>query len=303
MVSENFFTQKKIISIIRDFFNNQNFKEVTVPILSKAIPIEPNIYPFKINNYYLATSPERELKLLLAKGIGDCFTISPAFRDLEQTGPLHKSEFLMLEWYRKNSNYKDIMKDLEKLIIYIKKNLNNEPLKLPSNFQILSLGNLFKKHLNIDLREIILNEIKLFEVAKQKNYQTKNATWQQLFDQILVNGIEPHLPKEPFFLTDYPAKVSPLCQPQKGKPYLAERFEFYLNGIEIANGNTENTNSQSIRKVFEKENLTRHQPMDEEFLKALDVLKASNKNYAGAGLGLDRLTMVFNHIDNIHNII
>lgn len=295
--------KNKIIKSIQEFFNNQNFEEVTVPILSKTVPIEPNIYPFKINNYYLATSPERELKILLAKGIGDCFTISPAFRDLEQTGPIHKSEFLMLEWYRENSNYKDIMKDLEKLVIYIKKNLNNESLKLPSNFQVLSLANLFKKHLNIDFREIILNEIKLFEIAKQTNYQTKNATWQQLFDQILVNEIEPYLPREPFFLTDYPAKVSPLCQSKKDKPYLAERFEFYINRIEIANGNTENTNSQSIRKVFEKENKTRHQPMDEEFLKALDVMNKSKKTFAGAGLGIDRLTMIFNNLTDIHKIL
>ena len=116
----------------------------------------------------------------------------------------------------------------------------------------------------------------------------KTGGWdesREVFDQIFVNKIERKFPKEPFFLVDFPYSLfSPLCKAQKEKPYLAERFELYINGMEIGNGNTENTDADSVRKALKK-------PIDEMFMSALKTMR--KKTYAGMGLGIDRLAMLF----------
>ena len=130
-------------------------------------------------------------------------------------------------------------------------------------------------------------------MAKKGGYSTKNASWEELYNQIFVNEIESRLPKNPFFLIDFPSFASPLCKPKKENKNLAERFELYINGVEIANGNTENTDSKLVKKHFTAEQKIRsiYQPIDQPFLHAID--KMNNSSYAGIGLGIDRLTMLF----------
>lgn len=275
--------REKIIKVMRDFFVRQGFHEIITPVLNTSIPLEPNIYPFKTGKYFLSTSPEKNLKKMLAQGLGNCFSIGHSFRNLEATGPLHTAEFLMLEWYRKNADYTKIMKDVKALILF------TNP-KLANNWKTLSLIDLFKKYCHLDFKEIILSKKKLFEYAKKKGYQTKNTSWSELYDQIFVNEIEQQLPKEPCFLIDFPSRISPLCKPKKNEPYLAERFELYIQGIELANGNTENTNIESVKKGLRT-------PVDNEFLQSLEKMK--DASYAGVGFGIDRLTMIFSHTSYI----
>lgn len=315
---------EEIIKSIRDYFYKKNFHEVIIPILNKTLPLEPNIYAFKVRDYYLPTSPEATLKKAIAKGIGNCFAIGSTFRDMEDTSPIHRPEFLMLEWYREDADYKKIMEETRELILYCHKVIlasestnatnasrilrgswSSQDDVLYNKWPMLSLVDLFQKYAKLNLSEII-DDKKMLKTAKTKGYETDNVTWEQLFNQIFLNEIEPHLPKKPFFLIDYPVRISPLCAKRTDKPYLAERFELYINGIEIANGNTENTDAAEVLKAMEEEEKYRKKagilspPIDMEFIGALE--KMNGKTYAGIGLGIDRLTMIIAGVNDIQSL-
>jgi len=300
------FIREEIIRAARKFFYEQNFHEVIVPVLNKTVPHEPNLYPFSTGEYFLSLSPERGLKRMLSRGMGNCFAFAKSFRNLEKSGSWHIPEFLMLEWYRHDADYLSIMKDTKQLILSIQSTLGKESQIIKStqhSWEIVSLQDVFKRNMGVSLMEVLKQESVLFDIARKKNYKTNHATWRGLWDQVFVNDIEQNLPSGPVFLTDYPAILSPLCKPQQDKPYLAERFELYIDKIEIANGNTENTDVSSMRKVFEKEKQQRgssSQPIDEEFLAASQALQKGS--YAGCGLGIDRLAMLFSGADSICDV-
>ena len=309
--------KEQVVRSIRDYFYNQQFHEVIVPVLQKTIPLEPNIYPFTSDDYVLPTSPESTCIQYLAGGGGNCFAVAPAFRNLEAPSPIHTPEFLMLEWYREDATLEFIMEEAKKLILYVAKKSslfyqNGNP------WQTHTMSDLFQQHLGVSLVQMThtrrsqspnysnpsyLPTKPLVTLAKEKGYETKNATWEQLFNQIFLNEIEPHLGTEPVFVTDYPSCISPLCAPKTGDPDFAERFELYIDGIEIANGNKQKTTIEDIRNVFISEQKLRKEkgiispPIDEVFLKALKNLQT--KNIYGVGLGIDRLGMVLSGAKDI----
>lgn len=312
--------REQVIKAIRAFFDEQGFHEIITPVLNGALPLEENLFAFKTTwstvtgqqSLYLPTSPESNLKKLLAQGIGNCYSIGHTFRNLENSGSLHSPEFLMLEWYREDAKYSDIMTDVRNLIGFVSRRLSTNSsqsvgsLQLTDNFAWpeLSLELLFKEKADIDL-QASCKEDNLFMTAKEKGYEVTDASWSQLFDQIFLNEIESHLPKEPFFLVDFPARMSPLCMIQKDKPYLAERFEFYLEGIEIGNGNTENLDAEAVLLSFKHVANIRQQtskdshPYDLGFIEALRTLSKTGKSYAGIGLGVERLAMVLTKSDSL----
>lgn len=120
----------------------------------------------------------------------------------------------------------------------------------------MSLDRLWKKHLGISIADITSDD-QIEQFAQRKGYTTQHATWEQLFNQIFLNEIEPHLPHEPFFLIDFPARISPLCKPREDVPHLAQRFELYIAGIEIGNGDHEETDSAKVQTIFEQERAVR----------------------------------------------
>ncbi|PIY68878.1 hypothetical protein COY90_03555 [Candidatus Roizmanbacteria bacterium CG_4_10_14_0_8_um_filter_39_9] len=284
-----FFIREEIIKATRAFFYAKKFHEVIVPVLNDAVPLESHLYPFStswntregVKKYYLSLSPERGIKRMLAMGIGNCFAIAKSFRNLENVGTQHLPEFLMLEWYRENAEYTRVMEDAENLILSIQTSLRKKHLTsiiFKPKWKKISLNALLKKHLKADYEKVM---------------KDKTLGWRERFDQLFVNEIESKLPREPFFLVDFPSRISPLCVPQAGKPHLAKRFELYIDGMEIGNGNTENTNSKSVRRALKK-------PIDETFLKALDAM--DKKTYAGVGLGIDRLAMIFSGATDIKEV-
>jgi len=114
-----------------------------------------------------------------------------------------------------------------------------------------------------------------------------------------VNEIESQLPKKPVFLVDFPSRISPLCKKKADAPHIAERFELYMGGVEIANGNNENTDVSEIREVFEKETGKGRSPLDTQFLDALQRMHDTDNTFSGVGLGIDRLLMVMMEEDKI----
>lgn len=298
---EKYFIREKIIKSIRHFFYSKDFHEVIPPLLNTALPLEPNLQPFStVHNgtnetFYLSMSPERGIKKMLARGIGNCFAISKSFRNYERIGTLHNNEFIMLEWYRKDSTYLKIMEELELLL----RNINTEmdkQISIPeSSFPRISLNDLFREKCGTSLEELLTDEKKIYNIAKTKGYRIDGATWEELYDQLFVNEIETSFSNEPFFLIDFPERISPLCAKKQDMNGFAERFELYINKIEIANGNTEKTDKEYIHATFIKEQEKTGLPIDDEFLTSLDQMKGHM--YAGVGLGIDRLTMLYTDTD------
>jgi lysyl-tRNA synthetase class 2 len=162
-------------------------------------------------------------------------------------------------------------------------------------FPRISLNTLFKEKVGKSLEELISHDKLMREVAEEKGYATEGATWEELYNQLFVNEIESTFSLRPFFLVDFPAQTSPLCKVQKDNSLFAERFELYIHKIEIGNGNTENTDTTDIRNKFAVQSKKTGLPIDEEFLASLESMKTNS--YAGIGMGIDRLTMLYTNSD------
>lgn len=311
---------------IRQYLTGAGFQEVIAPVLHSTVPLEPTIYPFTTTwqrmsadtNLYLATSPERYLKMLMAHGVGNCFTIGHSFRNLENTGQTHHPEFLMLEWYRLHASSATIMDDVEQLIAQVvadqsrikQRHESTSPLiyqgktiAMDRPFERLSLESLFCDVLGVSIADILTEE-SLATFAESKGFLMGEATWEQQFNQLFLNLIEPSFSNKPFFLTDFPARISPLCKRQEARPFLADRFELYIAHMEIANGNSEQVDSDELCQSFQAEGRFREiqggcvPPIDQAFLDSIRSL--SEISTAGVGLGVERLAMILADVTDIH---
>ncbi len=297
MNEHGIFDRQRIIRQLRSELETRGYQEVTVPILSPAIPLEPTIHPFVTDwitsvtqkQFFLATSPEAGLKKLLPHTMNNLFAISPTFRNIENSGEFHTPEFLMAEWYRHNADYLDMMTETQTVIQAI------GDFGVTGAWPRYTMSQLWKTYTGISLVNVIEDSsMRIF--CQKKGFLVENSTWEQLFHQIFLNDIEPNIGKAPCFITDYPKRISPLCATIEEKPYLAQRFEIYINGIEIANGNTENLNSDEIHQSFleeQKFRKTKNLPktnIDHHFIDAIKNI--STKKLAGVGLGVDRLAML-----------
>ncbi len=281
---------------IRKFFSSQGFLEVDTPIRQPSCIPESNISPLRSNQYFLQTSPELCMKRLLAAGCEKIFQVCHCFRS-EECGRLHLEEFQMLEWYRTGTNYHHLMDDCEDLIRFILTEFQrsrcsenfNAPLfpgfDLSLPWQRLSVEQAFYKYSSVPLHDAVVEDI---------------------FDEILVEKIEPHLGfNRPLFLYDYPLALGSLARVNRHNPLFVERFELYIKGVELANGFSELTDAVEQRKRFQAEidcingiDGRRHE-MPELFLQDLDKIDTA----AGIAMGLDRLFMLMMGFDYISQAV
>jgi elongation factor P--beta-lysine ligase len=281
--------RSKVIRAVRTHLNKQGFEEIEPQLFSSADTLEPTIYPFKVGDHYLPTSPESFLKQAMAAGIGDCFAVSHAFRNLEGQGRHHHPEFVMAEWYQHHVDYHQMIAFTQQLVGSI--------LSLPrASWPILSWRHLWQQSFSHSLDEL-MNDQSMINFAKKLGYTTKNATWEQLFNQLADNQIVPGFSQEPFFLIDYPAKISPLAKPRQDLPEYAQRFELFINKLELANGNTESFDLAAIVPVMESEKQRRGGDLNHQFIDSLKQM--CGQTWSGVGLGIDRLTMILGHYDHI----
>lgn len=320
-----------ILQKIRDFFAQEKFTEVETPILTPFPGMEPHLTPFETKfkfplNFktipgdnstwkvplYLNTSPELQMKKLLAAKLGNIFQITKVFRNQEIGGPLHNPEFTMLEWYREKANYKDLMKDCEKLILSLlrrekKISHQNHNIDFSTPWPRKSVNELFVHYCKIDLLKN-RTVLKLKKSAEKQKYDTKGCNdWDDLFFKIFLNEIEPKLPKNrPLFIYDYPASQAALAKINSKQPFFAERFELYIGGIEIANAFSELIDPQEQLKRLKEEQKLRKKlkktvfPIDQEFLKSLEKIK---NPCAGIALGIDRLIMLLLDKKSIDDVL
>ncbi|MCK9186141.1 EF-P lysine aminoacylase EpmA [Candidatus Gracilibacteria bacterium] len=304
---------------LRSFFEKEKFLEVETPIMVKIPGMEPHLNVFetdfivgnKKTKLFLNHSPELQMKKLLGANFGNIFTITKTFRNGEIGGDTHNPEFTMLEWYRVKADYKDLMKDCEKLVKTLAKKdqiiYQNHKIDLKTPWEKFSCEELFQKYCKISLDQN--RTLKKFKkAAEEKNLDTKFCKdWDDIFFKIFLNNIEPHLGKgKPTFVYDYPSTQAALAKKCTKNPFFAQRFELYIGGIEIANAFSELTDEkeqkarlieeQKIRKKLKKTIFD----IDGEFLASL---KSIQQNCAGIALGVDRLFMILMDKKKIDDVL
>ena len=282
----------KLIQNIRLFFIRHNFLEVETPLRIPAPAPEEHIEAITSGDWFLQTSPELCMKRLLAAGYSRIFQISKCFR-AEERGSRHLPEFTMLEWYVAQFDYSQLMDQCETMLIAVLKNMEydqdilwqSRKISLTSPWEKITVVDAFSQYAPISLQE---------------------ALHQDKFDEIMVEYIEPRLGIDrPTFIYDYPAKMASLAKIKKGDPNVAERFELYIGGLELANGFSELTEAREQRKRFEEASEARaakywaRYPLPEKFLTALEQLPPC----AGIALGIDRLAMILANTDKIDDVV
>lgn len=260
---------------IRTFFQTQGFLEVDTPIRQPLVIPEQNIIPVPSGTCFLQSSPELYMKRLLASGCEQIYQICRCFR-YGENGRLHREEFVMLEWYRLDADYTDLMVDCEKLLQFLHSELAgcSFPVSLHEPWEKLTVTQVFEKYCSLS---------------------PCAALEQGRFDLLLVEEIEPQLGnKTPTILYDYPLELASLARPKADQPEVAERFELYVAGIELANGFSELTDPVQQRSRFAEEykkmdeNHKRPKKMPELFLQDIGKINQA----AGIAMGLDRLFML-----------
>ncbi len=284
---KNLYLRASVINSIREFFNSRDFLEVETPLRIPANAPEEYIDPFNSENKYLQTSPEICMKRLLCRGHKRIYQISRCWRKGER-GNRHLPEFTMLEWYRADSDYGDLMNDCDELLAHVTTKCGKH-----TGAQIIQTG----KAERITVQEAFQRYSKkeMFESVRDHS-----------FDECIVSEIEPALPHNiPVILMDYPAPMASLARLKPEDKSVAERFELYLGGLELANGFSELNDPAEQMERFTETNLRRKAvglaplPMPEPFLKELAKMPIS----AGIALGVDRLVMLLGDVEKIDDVV
>ena len=266
----------RVLRQIRAFFDARGFTEVETPVRIPAPAPEPHIDCPPSGDWFLRASPELQMKKLLAAGMERIYQIGPCFRAGEK-GRRHSPEFTMLEWYRANADYSDIARDAEELVAEVLRPRGSAALP------------------RVTVREAY---------RRWAGWDPVEAWDQDRFDFDMATKIEPNLPKGPLFLMDYPAPAASLARLKADDPRVAERWELYVDGLELANAFTELTDPGEQRRRFESARAERRAlgeadyPLDEEFLDALARMPPSG----GVALGVDRLVMLACGVRDISDV-
>ncbi|UUO05965.1 EF-P lysine aminoacylase EpmA [Blastopirellula sp. J2-11] len=291
--------RSELLQQVRQFFLTRDFLEVETPLLSHDSVIDRHLDPLSVTLFpdprrpeegkklWLQTSPEFGMKRLLAAGATSIFQISKAFRGAE-VGERHNIEFTMLEWYRVGDDYaagRQLLADLAGEI-------------LGANVEMLTYAAAFQQHLGVDPHRASGNE--LLSVALQSKVPTPDSydgsDRDLLLELLLTELIEPHLgAAAPTILYDYPASQAALAQVSRGDPPVAERFELYVHGMELANGYHELLDAKLLRERNQKNNQARSEDGKHRLPEAsrlLDAMEYGLPACSGTALGMDRLLMV-----------
>lgn len=285
---------------IRAYFTDHDCLEVDTSLLSTSTNTDVNIESIRARNFdadhYLQTSPEFAMKRLLASGSGSIYQICHAFRASER-GRRHQSEFTLLEWYRIGFDYQQLMDEMESLVDTLSGEQNQ--------YQRITYANLMLAQANVDIHSISLAELRRTCAEQLPGTDSAQLDFDQCLDLLIGLVIEPRM-KGYVFVYDYPVSQAALARVNANDVRVAERFELFYNGLELANGFSELTDASLQRARFEVDNRQRLEqglepcPIDEDLLAALAYGMPA---CAGVALGLDRLLMVLLGLDSIDQVM
>lgn len=289
-----------IISSIRQFFSERKILEVETPLLARYSVTDPHMDALTADNplgkssrYYLQSSPEYAMKRLLAAGSGSIYQLCKAFRRAEK-GSRHNPEFTMLEWYRPGFDHFQLMDEVAELVGMV---LDKAGLSGGKKFQRLSYRQVFQQYLDID--PLAIDGASLQALARQTiDIQMHSDNRDDWLNVLLTEVIEPGLAAEPpTFIYNYPASQAALAKIARDDDgnWIAQRFELYVNGLELANGYFELTDAVEQKKRFQQDQLQRQQ-LDRVAVDSdaylLAAMEAGLPSCAGVALGVDRLLML-----------
>ncbi|WP_439817720.1 EF-P lysine aminoacylase EpmA [Zavarzinia sp. CC-PAN008] len=318
----NLVARARILKAIRAWFEAQDFIEVQTPAIQVSPGLETHLQAFSTvleapdgERFvrYLHTSPEFAMKKLLAAGEERIFQMSAVYRNCERSAT-HHPEFTMLEWYRAGGTTDDLIADCEGLVAAAAAAAGNAPLrwkgrsaKAGAPFEQLSVAEAFRRHAGIDLMATAEDPARLAAAAQAIGVRTApDDRWDDLFFRIFMERIEPAIGSpRPTIVRDWPIAMAALARAKPGAPHLADRFELYVAGLEIANAFGELTDVAEQRRRFMadqdlKERLYGNRyPVDEDFLAALADMPPS----AGIALGIDRLVMLVTGAEAIDDVL
>ncbi len=291
---------------IRAFFEARGYMEVETPILVPAPGEEVHLAAFRTGwtrangvrqTLWLHTSPEFAMKRLLVAGAGPIFQFARVFRN-EQESRSHAPEFTMLEWYRPGATLNDLMDETEALLRAVLPpcwEYNGQSLDLTGPAERISMQAAFLTHAGVDLLACGEDAAALARASGMALLPDEN--WESLFFRLLLERVEPRLGRlRPSFLTHWPAAQAALARRAPADGRVAERFELFLGGMELANAFIELTDEPEQRARFMADRARRHAltggadwPLDEDFLAAL---RHGMPEAGGVALGFDRLVML-----------
>ncbi|MGM0567927.1 MAG: lysine--tRNA ligase [Elusimicrobiota bacterium] len=295
-----------ILESLREVLKKRKFIEVQTPILqdvaggaaAKPFTTLHNVYN---TNLYMRIAPELYLKRLLVGGWERVFEIGSNFRN-EGLSAKHNPEFTMMEIYSAYTDYKFMMKLARELIVSSAEKLKSKGFNISESifnewserdyWQLLSSYTGEEFSCDMD-----------FEQAKRKadklNVPPGKDSKEKVLDRIFSQYVEPELVK-PTFVTGYLSSSSPLAKQTSGNSDLAQRFEIFINGMELGNAYSEQNDPETQRKVLEKQSEENNMPVDEDFIKALEY---GMPPASGLGIGIDRLAMILTGAENIREVI
>jgi len=266
------------LSVTRDYFRRNGFFEVETPIAIRAPAAEEYIEaPKLVNGLFLRSSPELEMKRLLAAGMKRIFELGPCFR-LGENGRRHRQEFSMLEWYMVGADYREMLDFTIGLIRCLAEKLEvpESVCDVSRDWEIIPVREAFREFAGADADQC--------------------AEEESLFETVLVEKVEPNLPKDrPCVLIDYPVRFGAFARPKKEDPTLAERWEIYIHGVEIANAYGELIDPVEQEARFRKYNAKRKENGLSEYPEAaafLEAIRYGIPESSGCALGFDRIVML-----------
>jgi len=312
-VSKIFQQRSQLIRKMRKFLEERDFLEVETPMMQE-LPGGAKARPFLTHHQaldadlYLRIAPELYLKRLLVGGFEKVYEINKSFRN-EGIDTLHNPEFTMLETYTAYSDYEEMMEMTENLITFLSREIlkkeeieyQGQKINLKSPWTRMSLEESLKKYCSL---EDFSNLEKMRKIAQGLDLElTGKESGFEIGDNIFEKKVQPGL-TSPTFILDYPINTSPLAKNKPAHPEIAERFELFIAGLEIANAYSELNDPGEQRRRFENEVKEKREGIergvDEDYLEALEY---GMPPAGGLGIGIDRLVMLFTNSSSIREVI
>jgi lysyl-tRNA synthetase class 2 len=301
-----FIARARVVSAIRRFLDSEGFVEVETPVLQPlyggalARPFVTH-YNALDRDFYLRIATELYLKRLIVGGLERVYELGKDFRN-EGLSPKHNPEFTMLEWYEAYADYLTVADRFERLMAHVGPEVGHE---MPARWRRETLTEAIRARTGIDIlaahdRATLAEEMRARGLAAPVE-----DAWPQLVDELVSKHVEPTL-VEPTLLLDYPVEMSPFAKRHRSDPRLAERFEAFMGGIEIANAFTELNDPDEQRRRFDEQRALAQagdaetQPYDEAFLEALEHGMPPT---GGIGVGIDRYVMLLTGRNSIREVV
>lgn len=302
---KNYKIYLKVEKAINEFLQKNNYLKIDLPVLSPALIPESYLQVFETEfkylggkeKLYLTPSPELFLKRLLAYGVDDCYYFGKSFRNSDPPSSLHAFEFKMLEFYKLGADYMDIAEEVLRMLRFINQKVKIKDLKL-DRWEKITITQAFEKYSGISERELFSKKLFL-KKAKAKKYRVDGFSYEEVWSQIYSQEIEPNLGVNgyPTLIYDYPKEFAALAKLNlDGRT--TQRFEFYINGIELGDCYSELTDWKEQELRFKKEKKVVH-PIDKGYIEAL---KYGLRDCSGIAIGFERLAMIFANVKSIDKL-